>query len=125
MERSGVLVFICGNNGREVLADWLIASRATFEKNRSGGNQGDRSREQIYFCVHTLFGQFHYKKLNCSRLKKTAIDLAFAVCINGPLTITIVRTEGTSTHEHLCISIHVGYSSYIAGIVCKINVSER
>ena len=48
LERSGVQVSICEKDARKVLADWLITntSRDLLKKNRSGGSQGGRSREQ-------------------------------------------------------------------------------
>ena len=60
LERSGVEDSICGNCAREVLADWLVAKkpREHLKKNRSGGNQGGRSREQKCVRVRTLFERF-------------------------------------------------------------------
>ena len=63
LERSGVQVSICGNDAREVPADWLIAKkpRHLLRKFARGGNQGGRSREQISVRVRTLFERFLYK----------------------------------------------------------------
>jgi len=62
MERSGVEVSICGNDAWKVLANLLRAKKAarTFEKNRSGGNEGGRLHEQKCVRVRTLFEQFFF-----------------------------------------------------------------
>ena len=73
LERSGVDVSICGNDASKVLADWLISKKAarTYEKHRYEGNQGGRSREQIFVRVRTLFGRFLYTYLICSKTKNS------------------------------------------------------
>jgi len=39
MERSGVHIFICGNDAKEELADWLIAKKRMSVMIFSGANQ--------------------------------------------------------------------------------------
>ena len=79
MERSGVEVSICGNDAWKVLANLLRAKKAarTFEKNRSGGNEGGRLHEQKCVRVRTLFKRF----LSITNLFQDKKRVRFRVCV--------------------------------------------
>jgi hypothetical protein len=71
MGRSGVHISICGNDAREVLADWLIAKkpRDFLKKIRSVGNQGGRSHSiwTVPLQVTKLFQDKKLRSLSRSR----------------------------------------------------------